>query len=83
MPAGMDARLGALVEPSLRTASTPSAAECPRGATSAVVIGAGTIGLACMQAALIHGMEPVSVLERHPTDATTPYAWALTRLLLG
>src|ERR671937_620972 len=31
-----------------------------------VVIGAGTIGLGCMQAALLHGVARVEVVERHP-----------------
>jgi len=31
-----------------------------------VVIGAGTIGLGCMQAALLRGAEIVTVVERHP-----------------
>jgi threonine dehydrogenase-like Zn-dependent dehydrogenase len=66
MPAGMDARLGALVEP-LANGVHAIRSGAPAGATSAVVIGAGTIGLACMQAALVHGIELVSVLERHPT----------------
>jgi threonine dehydrogenase-like Zn-dependent dehydrogenase len=65
LPANMDPRLGALVEPlangihALRKVS-------PDGVTSAVVIGAGTIGLACMQAALLSGIPKVTVVERHP-----------------
>jgi threonine dehydrogenase-like Zn-dependent dehydrogenase len=66
LPAAMDARLGALVEP-LANGVHAIRSGAPKGATSAVVIGAGTIGLACMQAALIHGLELVTVLERHPT----------------
>lgn len=66
MPAGMDARLGALVEP-LANGVHAIRSGAPVDATSAVVIGAGTIGLACMQAALLHGIELVSILERHPT----------------
>ncbi|HEY8813221.1 MAG TPA: alcohol dehydrogenase catalytic domain-containing protein [Candidatus Dormibacteraeota bacterium] len=66
MPVGMDARLGALVEP-LANGVHAIRSGAPAGATSAVVIGAGTIGLACMQAALVHGIELVTVLERHPT----------------
>ncbi len=66
LPEGMDARLGALVEPlangvhALRKAgiSVPG---------RVVVIGAGTIGLGCLQAALLHGAEQVTVVERHPT----------------
>lgn len=66
MPAGMDARLGALVEP-LANGIHAIRSAAPAGATRALVIGVGTIGLACMQAALLHGIELVSVLERHPT----------------
>jgi threonine dehydrogenase-like Zn-dependent dehydrogenase len=66
MPAVMDARLGALAEP-LANGVHAIRSGAPAGAASAVVIGAGTIGLACMQAALLHGIELVAVLERHPT----------------
>lgn len=65
MPAGMDARLGALVEP-LANGVHAIRIAAPDGVTSAVVIGAGTIGLACMQAALLHGIKEVGVVERHP-----------------
>ncbi len=66
MPTQMDSRLGALVEP-LANGVHAIRKGAPAGATSAVVIGAGTIGLGCMQAALLHGIEVVAVLERHPT----------------
>jgi len=66
MPADMDARLGALVEP-LANGVHAIRQGAPRGAASAVVIGSGTIGLACMQAALLHGIEAVTVIEGHPT----------------
>jgi len=66
MPAGMDVRLGALVEP-LANGVHAIRSGAPAGAASAVVIGAGTIVLACMQTALLHGIELVSILERHPT----------------
>jgi (R,R)-butanediol dehydrogenase / meso-butanediol dehydrogenase / diacetyl reductase len=66
MPADMDARLGALVEP-LANGVHAIRQGAPRGAVAAVVIGAGTIGLACMQAALLQGTESVTVIERHPT----------------
>jgi len=66
MPAGMDARLGALAEP-LANGVHAIRSGAPAGATNAVVIGAGTIGLACMQAALLRGIEDITVLERHPT----------------
>lgn len=66
IPADMDARLGALVEP-LANGVHAIRKGAPDRAASAVVIGAGTIGLACMQAALIHGIDNVTVIERHPT----------------
>jgi threonine dehydrogenase-like Zn-dependent dehydrogenase len=66
MPADMDARLGALVEP-LANGVHAIRKGAPDRAASAVVIGAGTIGLACMQAALLHGIETVTVIERHTT----------------
>lgn len=65
LPLSMDARLGALVEP-LANGVHAIRQGAPRGAVTAVVIGAGTIGLGCMQAALQHGIETVIVLERHP-----------------
>ena len=66
MPADMDARLGALVEP-LANGVHAIRKGAPDGATTAVVIGTGTIGLGCMQAALLHGMKAVTVIEPHPT----------------
>ena len=66
IPADMDARLGALVEP-LANGVHAIRKGVPDRASGAVVIGAGTIGLACMQAALLHGIENVTVIERHPT----------------
>ena len=66
MPIQMDARLGALVEP-LANGVHAIRKGAPDGAATAVIIGAGTIGLGCMQAALLHGIESVTVIERHPT----------------
>jgi threonine dehydrogenase-like Zn-dependent dehydrogenase len=66
MPANMDARLGALVEP-LANGVHAIRQGAPAGASSAVIIGGGTIGLGCMQAAVLHGIETVTVIERHPT----------------
>jgi threonine dehydrogenase-like Zn-dependent dehydrogenase len=65
MPQDMDARLGALVEP-LANGVHAIRKGAPAGVAHAVVIGAGTIGLACMQAALLQGIEDVVVIERHP-----------------
>jgi 2-desacetyl-2-hydroxyethyl bacteriochlorophyllide A dehydrogenase len=64
MPEGMDPRLGALVEP------LANGVHVIRQARSSldrvVVIGAGTIGLGCLQAALLQGARAVTVVERHP-----------------
>jgi threonine dehydrogenase-like Zn-dependent dehydrogenase len=65
MPASMDARLGALVEP-LANGVHAIRQGVPDGVSTAVVIGGGTIGLGCMQAALLHGIESVTMIERHP-----------------
>ena len=65
MPARMDARLGALVEP-LANGVHAIRKSAPDGAANAAVIGAGMIGLGCMQAAVLHGIESVTVIERHP-----------------
>jgi threonine dehydrogenase-like Zn-dependent dehydrogenase len=64
-PAGMDARLGALVEP-LANGVHAIRNGAPDIVMRAIVIGAGTIGLACMQAALAHGIADVGIVERHP-----------------
>ena len=66
MPADMDPRLGALVEP-LANGVHAIRRGAPDHAATAVIIGAGTIGLACLQAAVLHGIGHVAVIERHPT----------------
>jgi threonine dehydrogenase-like Zn-dependent dehydrogenase len=65
MPPHMDPRLGALAEP-LANGVHAIRKGAPERVARAVVIGAGTIGLACMQAALLHGIVEVTVIERHP-----------------
>ena len=65
MPDTMDARLGALVEP-LANGIHAVRKSWPDGAATAVVVGAGTIGLACMQAALLRSPERLTVIELHP-----------------
>ena len=65
MPREMDSRLGALAEP-LANGVHAIRKGAPEGVARAVVIGAGTIGLACMQAALLRGIDEVIVIERHP-----------------
>jgi threonine dehydrogenase-like Zn-dependent dehydrogenase len=64
MPGDMDARNGALVEPLANGVHTIR--QAGGNPARVVVIGAGTIGLGCMQAALLHGAEIVTVVERHP-----------------
>jgi len=64
MPGGLDARLGALAEPLANGVHAIRRAGGERARV--VVIGAGTIGLACLQAALLHGAEIVTAVERHP-----------------
>jgi 2-desacetyl-2-hydroxyethyl bacteriochlorophyllide A dehydrogenase len=64
VPEGMDPRLGALAEPLANGVHVIRQVGAARG--PAVVIGAGTIGLACLQAALLGGAGPVTVVERHP-----------------
>lgn len=64
MPAAMDARLGALAEP-LANGVHAVREGAPHDVASALVIGAGTIGLACMQAALMRGIAVVGVVELH------------------
>lgn len=64
MPEGMDPRLGALAEPLANGVHVIRQAGPALGPV--VVIGAGTIGLACLQAALLGGADSVTVVERHP-----------------
>jgi len=66
MPAGMDARLGALAEP-LANGVHAIRQGAPDGAKTAAVIGAGTIGLGCMQAACC--MASLHHSDRAPSDA--------------
>jgi (R,R)-butanediol dehydrogenase / meso-butanediol dehydrogenase / diacetyl reductase len=65
MPAAMDARAGALVEP-LANGIHAIRKAWSDDASTVIVIGAGTIGLACMQAALLKNPVRVSVIELHP-----------------
>jgi 2-desacetyl-2-hydroxyethyl bacteriochlorophyllide A dehydrogenase len=65
LPPGMDARLGAFAEP-LANGVHAIRQGSPDGVRAAAVIGAGAIGLGCMQAALLQGIASVTVIERHP-----------------
>jgi threonine dehydrogenase-like Zn-dependent dehydrogenase len=64
MPGDMDARAGALVEPLAN--GVHAVRQAGSGLERVVIIGAGTIGLACLQAALLEGADRVTVVERHP-----------------
>lgn len=66
LPGGVDARTGALAEPlanGVHAAGLGLAGDHP--VEHAVVIGAGTIGLMCLQAAVLEGVPNVSVVETH------------------
>jgi (R,R)-butanediol dehydrogenase / meso-butanediol dehydrogenase / diacetyl reductase len=64
IPERMDARAAALVEPLAN--GVHAVRRAGSGLERVVIIGAGTIGLSCLQAALLDGAGPVSVVERHP-----------------
>src|SRR5215207_7473278 len=61
LPDGVSARVGALMEPLANGVHAVRLA--PPGVESAVVLGAGTIGLMTVQAALLEGILHVAVIE--------------------
>src|SRR4051795_8553591 len=61
LPDGVSARIGALMEPLANGVHAVRLA--PPGAERVVVIGAGTIGLVTLQAALLEGLPEVGVVE--------------------
>jgi 2-desacetyl-2-hydroxyethyl bacteriochlorophyllide A dehydrogenase len=63
LPDGISARVGALMEPLANGVHAVRLA--PEGVERAVVIGAGTIGLVTLQAALLEGIPHVAVVEPH------------------
>ncbi|MDQ3636684.1 MAG: alcohol dehydrogenase catalytic domain-containing protein, partial [Actinomycetota bacterium] len=66
LPEGVDARTGALAEPlanGVHAARLGTVGGHPVG--HAVVIGAGTIGLMCLQAAVLNGVPEVHAVEPH------------------
>src|SRR3954468_3938812 len=63
LPDGVSSRLGALMEPLGNGVHAVRLG--PGGGECAVVIGAGTIGLVTLQAALLHGLPEVMVVEPH------------------
>jgi threonine dehydrogenase-like Zn-dependent dehydrogenase len=73
LPDGVSARVGALMEPLANGVHAVRLA--PEGVESAIVMGAGTIGLVTLQAALLHGIFHVAVIE--PQDERRARATAL------
>jgi threonine dehydrogenase-like Zn-dependent dehydrogenase len=65
LPDGMTARAGALVEPLANGVHAVRLGLAGGPVRRAVVLGAGTIGLMTLQAALLAGIEHVAVLEPH------------------
>jgi (R,R)-butanediol dehydrogenase / meso-butanediol dehydrogenase / diacetyl reductase len=63
LPEGVGTRTGALAEPLANGVHAVRLADEP--VEQAVVIGAGTIGLMCLQAAVLDGIPEVSVVEPH------------------
>ena len=63
LPDGVSSRVGALMEPLANGVHAVRLA--PAGVERAVVIGAGTIGLVTLQAALLEGIPHVAVVEPH------------------
>jgi threonine dehydrogenase-like Zn-dependent dehydrogenase len=65
LPDGVPARVGALVEPLANGVHAVRLGLAGDPVSRAVVIGAGTIGLMTLQAAVLSGIEHVTVLEPH------------------
>jgi 2-desacetyl-2-hydroxyethyl bacteriochlorophyllide A dehydrogenase len=65
LPRELDIRIGALTEPLANGVHAVRLGLAGQDASSAVVIGAGTIGLVTLQAALLSGIEHVAVIEPH------------------
>jgi 2-desacetyl-2-hydroxyethyl bacteriochlorophyllide A dehydrogenase len=63
LPDGVSSRVGALMEPLANGVHAVRLA--PPGVERVVVIGAGTIGLVTLQAALLEGLPQVAVVEPH------------------
>jgi threonine dehydrogenase-like Zn-dependent dehydrogenase len=66
LPAEVSARTGALAEPLANGVHAVRLGLAREGVRHAVVLGAGTIGLVTLQAALLEGIEHVAVLEPQP-----------------
>jgi (R,R)-butanediol dehydrogenase / meso-butanediol dehydrogenase / diacetyl reductase len=65
LPEGVGARTGALAEPLANGVHGVRLGLANHKVEHAVVIGAGTIGLMCIQAAVLDGIPDVSVVETH------------------
>jgi threonine dehydrogenase-like Zn-dependent dehydrogenase len=65
LPEGVEARAGALAEPLANGVHVVRLGLAGHSVEHAVVVGAGTIGLMCLQAAVLEGIPEVSVVEPH------------------
>src|ERR671920_2611104 len=65
LPEGVEARAGALAEPLANGVHAIKLGLAGHFVEHAVVVGAGTIGLMCLQAAVLDGIPDVSVVEPH------------------
>src|SRR5215211_5489642 len=65
LPEGVEARTGALAEPLANGVHAVRLGLAGHFVEHAVVVGAGTIGLMCLQAAVLEGIPEVSVVEPH------------------
>jgi len=75
LPAGVEARTGALAEPLANGVHAARLGLANGSVEHAVVIGAGTIGLMCLQAAVLDGIPEVRAVE--PVGARREQALAL------
>jgi threonine dehydrogenase-like Zn-dependent dehydrogenase len=65
LPEGVEARAGALAEPLANGVHVVRLGLAGHFVEHAVAVGAGTIGLMCLQAAVLEGIPEVSVIEPH------------------
>ena len=65
LPEGVEARTGALAEPLANGVHAVRLGLANHPVEHAVVVGAGTIGLMCLQAAVLDGIPNLSVVEPH------------------
>ena len=75
LPEGVEARTGALAEPLANGVHAARLGLAGRSVEHAVVIGAGTIGLMCLQAAVLDGVPEVHAVE--PVEGRREQALAL------